>query len=340
MNNTPTKYRINRNQIAWSHKTSPDTHRLIGWLHDHCEKTDTSIEDIAKLLKQPNGSTYSGDSVYQALTGRRKEAQLTNFLDAVRQLEKIERDRSMITRVGFIKTNLTKRIWDTCDAARNFGKIMFVIGRSHIGKTTALKEYSKANNHGSTIYLRAPAGGALGDTLYQLCADLNISRGHTLKRKNQIINAFNANMILIVDEAHQFFFSKSGLRTIEYIREIHDRSGCGVVFSATEVFQDQMETGEHKKLLSQLKMRSLIQAKLPDRPTLKNLTDFAAHFSLPPAKDQALDLQTEIIRDYSLGRWLSMIEGASKIAAKAGDTLEWRHVLQSHAALLQLELGD
>ena len=341
MQNQPVNFRIRAEKISWLKTASPRTAALLRWLYNHCLTKNISTKDVAELLIQPNGKRYSEDSVYHALTGTRTEAQLTNFLDAVEQLEKIEREKSLITRVGFIKTNLTKKVWDICDAGRNFGKIMFIIGRSHIGKTTALKEYTNAQSQGSTIYFRAPSNGSATDTVHLLCRELNISvRGSNLDRKNRIYDSLNANSLLIVDEAHAYLTTGITLRTIELIREIHDRTGCGVVFSATEVFQSEMENGDHKKVLSQLKMRSLIQAKLPDRPNRKNLSDFAAHFGLAPAKDQALDLQTEIIRDYSLGRWLSMIEGASKIAAKSKQKLEWSHVIQSHAALLNLEHGD
>lgn len=336
------KYRIKRAQIeAWLPTANERTARIIRWLHSYAATQDLSTDDIGARLRQRNGKPYSGDSVYQALTGRRTEEQLDQFLESVDKLATLERERQTITRAGFVETNLTKKIFSVCDTARNFGKVMFIFGRSHIGKTTALREYTRRNNSGATIYFRAPAGGTKGRSLMELCKILNqpVGTPDPIKEIN-IIDCFDERQVLIVDEAHQFLSSKPGLRMIEFLRELQDRTGCGLVISATEVFEKAMNDDPAvSKLLGQLKMRSLIQAKLPDRPTKANLGDFAAHFGLKPAHGEALDLQTEVIKTHSLGRWLSIIEGASRIASKAGQTLAWDHVLKSHAALLNLEHG-
>jgi hypothetical protein len=337
------KYRIKRDQIeAWLATANDRTARIVRWLHNYAATQDLSTEEIGKRLRQPNGKPYSGDSVYQALTGRRQEGQLESFLNSVDKLAQLERERESITRAGFVETNLTKKIFSVCDTARNFGKTMFIIGRSHIGKTTALREYARRNNGGSTIYFRAPAGGSKSRSLHILSTILNQPTGSqdVIKEEN-VIACFDERMVLIVDEAHQFLTGKVGLRTIEFLRELHDRTGCGLVISATEVFEEAMHSDpKTRRLLGQLRMRSLVHAKLPDTPTKSNLDDFARHFGLSPAQGEALDLQKEVIKTDSLGRWLSIIEGASRIASRAKEPLDWPHVLKSHAALLKLETGS
>lgn len=336
------KYRIKRTQIeAWLANVNDRTARIIRWLHDYASTSDLSTDEIGARLRQGNGKPYSGDSVYQALTGRRTESQLDPFLDAVDRLAGLERERQTITRAGFVETNLTKKIFSVCDTARNFGKVMFIFGRSHIGKTTALREYTRRNNSGATIYFRAPAGGAKGRSLYILAKTLHQPLGtNQATMEENVIACFDERQVLIIDEAHQFLDSKVGLKALEFFRELQDRTGCGLVISATEVFEHAMNDDPAvAKILGQLKMRSLIQAKLPDRPTKANLTQFAKHFGLPAPKDEALDLQTEVIKSHSLGRWLSIIEGASRIASKGSQKLDWSHVLKSHAALVQLETG-
>lgn len=342
MPKTTKNYRIKRDQIeSWIRDTDERVSRLIRWLHNYAANHDLTTDQVGARLRQPNGKKYSGDSVYQTLTGRRKADAIEAFLKAIEHLAKIEREKESITRAGFVETNLTKKIFGVCDTARTFGKVMFLIGRSHIGKTTALREYASRNNGGSTIYLRAPAGGTKYRTLHVLCKTLKLPTGSTDAYKEEaIMDAFDERIILIVDEAHQYLGSKVGLRTIEFLRELHDRTGCGIVFSATEVFERALlEDPATKKLLGQLRMRSLIHAKLPDRPTKANLNSFAKHFGLPPAESEALDLQTEVIKTDSLGRWLSIMEGASRLASKEKTTLTWQHVLNSHAALLKLETG-
>lgn len=342
MNRKSKKYRIKRDQIeAWLATANERTARIIRWLHSYAATKDLSTDEIGARLRQHNGKPYSGDSVYQALTGRRTEDQLNAFLSAVDKLAQLERERETITRAGFVETNLTKKIFSVCDTARNFGKVMFIFGRSHIGKTTALREYTRRNNSGATIYFRAPAGGSKSRTLYILSKILNQPLGtQDMVKEENVIACFDERQVLIVDEAHQFLSGKVGLRTLEFLRELQDRTGCGLVISATEVFERAMNDDPAvSKLLGQLKMRSLIQAKLPDRPTKTNLRQFARHFGLPPAEGEALDLQSEVIKTDSLGRWLSIIEGGSRIASVAKEPLAWSHVLKSHASLIQLERG-
>jgi DNA transposition AAA+ family ATPase len=339
MSQNANKYRITTNVIEkWITGKPKEIQRSIRWLHNFAKSNNFSVDEIGTKLKQSNGSHYSGDSVYQLLSGRRTVEQMSKIIEAVQALEKIERERQTITRAGFVETNLTKKIFQICDSARNFRKMMFLIGPSHIGKSTALLEYARRNNSGATIYLRAPAGGGKARTLYMLAEALNLpTYGSIVKLEIAILNAVDDTQIILVDEATQLLHGRCGLKTLGFFRELHDTTNCGMVYSATEVFDDAMMHGPDSKRLNQTNQRHLIKAKLPKKPTRSNLNDFASHFGLAPAQDEALDLQTEIIRTDSLGRWCSILEGASRIANRAKEDICWNHVLQCHAALLDLE---
>ncbi|MGJ8674028.1 AAA family ATPase [Rubritalea sp.] len=336
------RYRITRDVIAgWTKNESDRNRSLIFWLHDYASSHDLGHEEIGERLKQPaNGKPYSADSVYQALTGRRDAGALENFLLAVEELQKIERERATVTKSGFIETNLTKKIFSICDSARTFNKVMFIIGESQIGKTEALKEYARRNNHGATVYIRCPAGGSKTTFVNRIAHILHLPTGGTItKLSEKVINAFDERMVLIVDEVHQMLDSKTGIRTLEYIREIADTSSCGLILAATPVYNQASKAAEVEGILRQLELRSLIKATLPRRPTKQNLNCFAKHFGLAPATEEALDLQTEIIEQDGLGRWISILEGASRMAAKVKKIMDWDHVLNAHSALLNLEEG-
>lgn len=339
MSQVAKKYRLKANNIeGWIKHAPKHIQSSVRWLHNYGLQNNLSMEELGAKLKQSNGSSYSGDSVYQLLTGRREIDKIEKIISAIQALEKIERERASITRAGFVETNLTKKIFKICDSARNFCKVMFIIGPSHIGKTTALREYTRRNNSGTTIYLRAPAGGGKARFLTQFAKQLNLPvYGSVVKLELAILEAIDSTQIIIIDEAHQFLLGAVGLKTLEFIREIHDVTECGLIFSATEVFGEAIEGGDSALWLRQMKERHLIKAHLPEKPTRSNLNNFAAHFGLPPAENEALDLQTEIIRSDSLGRWLSILEGASRIANTQKEPINWEHVLKCHAALLNLE---
>jgi DNA transposition AAA+ family ATPase len=341
-NATEKRYRIaTRDVLAWTRDQGlADTDRsLILYLHNHALDQRLSINGLSAVLKQPGSArSYSPDSVYQAMTGRREPSSLKNFLNSIAEFKKLNEERKSITRAPFIETNLTKKIFSICDTARTMGTVQFIIGESHIGKTTALQEYTRQNNHGRTIFLRIPAGGGMTSTVYRLCTQLKLpNTGTMFARRERIIDYFSDDMVLIVDEAHQIATGdKRSVVTLEFLREIHDISGCGMVISSTPVWENAEKNPALGGIIKQLTNRHLITAKMPKKPTKANLASFAKAFGLKPAQDEALDLQNHVIETSSLGRWLKILQGASRIAYKAETPLTWDHVLQCHATLQKL----
>ena len=336
------KYRIpTKDVLRWTESQGipAEDRSLILYLHDHALEEDLSLDGLASALKQPGSNKpYSSDSVYQAMTGRREGGSLKNFLQSVKLFKTLNEERKTVFRAPFIETNLTKKIFAICDTARLMGSTQFIIGESHIGKTTALQEYTRQNNHGRTIYLRIPAGGSLSKTLHRFCIQLRIPHTGTIFQKSErIIEYFDDQMVLIVDESHQMITGdRRSIITLEFLREIHDISGCGLIIATTPVWETGRDNPEISGVIKQLTNRHLITAKLPSKPTKANLNDFAKAFSLKPATTDALDLQTHVIETTSLGRWLKILQGASRIAAKSNETLSWQHVLQCHATLMKL----
>ena len=341
-NATEKKYRIaTRDVLAWTRDQglTPEDRALILYLHDHALEAKVSINALAAVLKQPGSArSYSPDSIYQAMTGRREPSSLKNFLRSIAEFKKLNEERKTITRAPFIETNLTKKIFSICDTARTMGTVQFIIGESHIGKTTALQEYTRQNNHGRTIFLRIPAGGGLSSTVYRLCQQLKLPNSGTMFAcRERIIDYFSDDMVLIIDEAHQVATGdKRSVVTLEFLREIHDISGCGMVISSTPVWENAEKNPALGGIIRQLTNRHLITAKMPKKPTKANLANFAKAFGLKPATDEAFDLQSHVIETSSLGRWLKILQGASRIAYKAKTETTWDHVLECHATLNKL----
>jgi len=316
----------------------------LRWLHSHAVDANLSLEELAAMLKKPDGTTYSRDSVYQALTGRRTESGvgLDNFVEAIERLKIIIEERKTIIRSGFVETTLTRRIWKICDAALTFQKVMFIYGPSQIGKTTALEEYARQHNHGQTVYVRVPTGGTVSEFSKWLAVSLRISpQLNEFQLKERIFKAFDDRMLLIIDEANECFsghYSDRSIRTLNFCREIHDRRKCGLVIAGDRTLEREIKSGLHKEQLEKLGLRSLAGLRLPDKPSAENLNTFAACYRLEPATGDALTLQTTVIRDSGLGKWCTLLMAASRMAAKQkGARLSWRHVLEAHRAIQKLE---
>ena len=164
-----------------------------------------------------------------------------------------------------------------------------------------------------------------------------------LKEKSlriRIIDALNANMCLIVDEAHQTMLGQERcIRTLEYFREVFDTCKCGLVVCATNLFRDEMERGRFAAVLQQFNRRRLATIQLPSVPSQKDLGAFAAAYGLAPATGDDLRLQTEVVKAEALGIWLTLLRMASELAADREERMSWEHVRRAFNGRRSLEVA-
>ena len=314
----------------------PDNQRsAIRRLHAHYMENDLTIDETAKLIG------YTGAVISQLFRGKYDGA-LDNVVKEIESFFDLQDRRNQGRALAFIETHLTRRIWNVCSAALEFQKIAFIFGDTQVGKTEALKAYATAHNHGSTIYVSMPTGGALGPFLNKMAEVLRIPQNlNSSKLRERIIRSFDDRMLLIVDEAHRCVSetsqSRHPVQTIEFIREMFDETQCGVVICATNVFRDAMEAGAVSKILRQIKRRRLCALQLPNTPTQSDLTTFAAAYGLPASTGAARELEKRMIEDEALGMWLLLLRMASKIASQRKRAMTWNDVISAHAGLVDLE---
>lgn len=127
------------------------------------------------------------------------------------------------------------------------------------------------------------------------------------------------------------------IATLLFIMEIFDLRKCGVVLIGSSEFERGIMQSRHADTLRQIVKRGLPKPlRLPDKPTVDNLAEFAAAYGLAPATDKALELQADTIRDHDLGIWLTTLQAGQKIASKRKERMSWHHVLSAHAAFLSI----
>lgn len=352
------RFRIAFDVVAAATSDLDDRDRdALRWVAQYGRAKNLTHDEIAAKLRKPDGSAYSGDSLYQALTGRREPEQLKNLVAAIIKFRDIEEARAGQVESGFIATAISRRVFSACRRAFLRRKVVFIWGESQIGKTTALREYARTHNHGETIYVRMPTGGSLDSFMREVATVLGIPTGNRAEDlRRRIIECFDDRMLLIIDEAHEclseHYSQKRGIRTLNYIREIFDRRGCGVVLSATNVFRDALLRGPHARNLRQLWLRGMAPLQLPDRPGKPDLAAFAAAYGLGPAPEEEvavrvtyvdddgeerrqtlthtpLALQTKVIADFGLGRWNMILQEASDLARERRKTITWAAVVSA-----------
>jgi len=314
----------------------PDKQRsAIRWLHSHALDQGWSVADAAKQIHKAE------NTLYQVFTGRH-QAGKDSIVAEIDKLRKSVAARAGTNALAYIETALTKRIWTVCENCLIYQRIAFIFGDSQIGKTTALKEYKRTHNHGSTILVRMPAGGKIGDFLRALASELRIShRLSTQELKIRIKNAFDDRMVLIVDEAHQGMHYRSGrnysTEVYEFIREIHDERECGLVIAATNVFREEIQTGRQAGVLEQLSRRKLVALQLPNSPTAADLQTFAAAYGLDKPEGEAAELQKTVIQEQALGVWLMLLRMTAGRCHKNNLNMTWDQVIRSRDLLAKLE---
>jgi hypothetical protein len=356
--NTASRFHIPGDKIALETADLPEAQReAIRWAAGYCRSKNLHVAEFAALLKKPNGEPYSKDSVVHMFTGGRDESSLVPMVAAIERLRRVEDERAEQARAPFVETRLAKRIFALCRKAFLRQKMVFLFGDSQIGKTTALEEYARRHNHGETKYVRMSTGGTLCDFLRELAEVLGIPAGNAIQDlKRRILQCFDSRMLLIVDECEECLresrYGVRGLDTLNFIREIHDKRKCGVVLAGANVFRQRLYHGGHAPSMLRLVRRGMPPLQLPNVPGQADLATFAAHFGLPPAgKDvigvrvlevdddgnekrtpveaSPLDLQTKVVKEHGLGRWLMILTEASDTARERRKTISWGFVLHA-----------
>ena len=330
------KFNIPGDTVFKSTADLPDNQRnAIRGMHALATENDWSISEQAKLLDLSEAAI---SLVYRG----KYEAKLDNIVKKFDDYLRLESRRRDSRRLPFIETNLSQRIFKVCDTAREFQKVGFIFGDMQIGKSAALKEYQRQNNHGSTIYIELPTGGCLMNFICKLAETLKIgSTTRMVDLRRRILESFDDRMLLVVDEAHRAIpgegVSRRALDTIDFIREIFNERECGVVLCATNVFRDAMEEGAVKLILKQMRRRRLCSMQLPNKPTRDDLITFAKAYDLPASSGQAREIEDRMIDEEGLGMWLTLLRMASKCAAERKQKMEWNHVILADAGLKALE---
>ena len=314
----------------------PDNQRsAIRRLHAHYIEHGLTLGETGALIGL-------SDTTVGLIFRGKYEAKLDSVTEAIEGFFNLLDKRAEGRRLHFITTHLSRRIWNVCDAAIEFQKIAFIFGDQQIGKTEALKAFRDAHNHGNTIYVRMPTGGAMCNFVVEMARALRIGENYSVTRlREKLKSAFDDRMLLIVDEAHacikEHGRSQRSVETVDFIREIFDERQCGVVICATNVFRDAMDTGNLYKILRQIKRRRLCSLQLPNVPTAADLNTFAAAYKLAPATGQARDLEKNMVENEALGMWLTLLRMGAKISAQRKQEMKWVHVLDAYAGLKTLE---
>jgi DNA transposition AAA+ family ATPase len=258
----------------------------------------------------------------------------------------------------FILTPTAERIFRACRLGQESKSVVFLWGRSHIGKTWALEKFAGDNNHGRTIYVRMKAASGLGGMVRRInerCG--NSDKCNTADAVDRIKAALSPDMLIIIDEVHLLQYTyrlSSFFACLEVIREIHDEVGCGMVLCGTQLLLDKMRGGTHGEM-EQLLRRGVHKVQLPDLPTRADLAAILDHHGMEfPAKKDTVNVTVDgqhiQEQPYELLRQLAKVEGlkaicerlryAERIAGKSRKQASMAHFIEADVRIKANRFAD
>jgi DNA transposition AAA+ family ATPase len=294
----------------------------IWWLFSYAMESGWNLDDVGKAIDK------DATTAYRMFLGR-YGARYDNLVEAVSRYRKIAVARGQRKSIGFVETTTWTKIDKVCRHALVGQLPAFIFGSSQIGKTTCLMEYARRNNHGQTRYIRMPAAPGFHDALgavARACYVASRLSGRDLRER--VMGAVNDRMLLIIDEMHQPLISGRGqtaVQIIEWLRELYDRTNCGIVFCGTRVFRDELERGKFSLILDQFRRRGIIQLALPDTPPSADVSKIAKAFGLPPPDGVAADIVSAMLKRSGLGQYVKFLQSASNLASNQSKPMSWDH---------------
>ena len=308
-------------------KCTQDQHDLIWWYFNYAKEQGFTLQTCAEEIGYADATTP-----FRVFQGK-YEANLKNFCSKVSAFKKIADERGDLKKTFFVETTCSKKVFQICHAARISQTVAWIFGDSQIGKTAALKEYTRKNNHGQTIYVRLPASAGVQLVMKSIARACHVNPETSLDNiRRRVLSAIDHNMLLIIDELHQVFtsyHSSSQIKVMELLREIYDETQCGLVLCGTHVLKKEVEEGKLTLVLEQLRRRGTLRLELPDRPGKKDIQAIANRFDLPAPTEREIKDIREMVSTSGLGMYVKFLQAGYNLAHKADQTMTWDHFIEA-----------
>ena len=229
---------------------------------------------------------YDASTISRILRGR-YDGNWGNVLKAVRRHKHLVTERAKMVSADFVETSIFKAVRDTCDLALFNELPATITGVSQIGKTSALEEYQRRSEFLVRL-VRMPAAPGLRGAMEAVADACNV---------------------------------KSAMKIAEWIRELHDRSKCGLVLCGTKALKQDLIDGPLKAWLDQLKQRCIKHLVLPDRLPDEDILLVARNYRLDEPDGETL----AALRTLRMNRLCKILMLADNLARKRDQALAWNH---------------
>ena len=324
-----TRINIPLNLGNWRELPEPIVSELA-WFHQHALEENLTWKQCEAALN------YSTTTIWRSLKGT-YSGDWAKVAQAIHSYRSIVAERYAIKHAAYRETRITRLVTGGLIYAMANNSITKITGESRQGKTASAKWWRDQNNHGRTVFVTAPAYGGSRALLKEIAVTLGVNRNTgTTNMHESILKAFNENRMLIVDEAHRLLpRSRAGDPVLlEILRDIHDRTGCGLALLTTRRFDEGIANTEYQyeQVLGRIGMPVQLPREFEWADISPIVDQYAGHL--------ATDLKKELLRIANqpgrLGILCETLKFASRIAAKQSKPVTGETIKTAIATRIQM----
>ena len=179
--------------------------------------------------------------------------------DAMNNFIQREKERSVENDLPFVDISIVKYVSEIGRLCHTQGKIGVCVGRAGLGKTVALKKYTK--DFQDSILIESDSGYTAKSLLKEIHRRLGLSgKGSVYDLMDEVVRKLNqSGRLLIVDEAENLPY-----RALEITRRIHDKTGVGVLLIGRSILLENLKgyNNQYDQLYSRVKYTKIIDRLL------------------------------------------------------------------------------
>ena len=179
--------------------------------------------------------------------------------DKINNFIRREKERAINVELPITDISISKYISEIGRLCHTKGKIGVCAGRAGLGKTIAVKEYTKSFL--DTILIESDSGYTAKSLLLEIHKRLGLSgKGCAYDLMNEVVNKLhNSGRLLIIDEAENLPY-----RALEITRRIHDKTGVGVLLVGRNILFENLRgyNNQYDQLYSRVKYHKLLDKLL------------------------------------------------------------------------------
>ena len=299
-------------------KISPDEKNAFMWLHGKIRADGMSLRTAAEAIG------YSSATLSRIFAAA-YAGSYTEVAAKIRAWRGLLAERAEMPSIPFLETSVWETVRKSCDLALIHRIPALIMGLPQMGKTTALKHYRERTEF-PCYFVRIPAAATFRGALEAIAAAVGVTADKTTERlRRRIFRAIDRNSLLIIDEFHQLATSSgrlTAMKIAEYIRELADETGCGLLLCGTFSVAGDLLNGPLRDWLEQLSERLINRVSLPTTVPPADIRLAAAAYGLDAEPDAAA---APLLRNIRMNRLVRSLALARNLAANKGEPLAWTH---------------